>query len=388
MQNSLPSGSASVIQSARLARTRAPSPARRSASAASRSRCTRFPDGPGLGHANGSSKRRGRAARSVTSCRNDNFKAATAGDAAAACARQRRLLRADRLGLQRCRDRATRSVPGAPGRLRSHALRAAANGLDRGDAAKLMLGQETAKLGVLAAERCSDVCHISDISLPFWSGVHDLSTQNSLPSGSGGIADAPQPREFRVVAGRDLITVQGSRPEPGDRRRMPESKITSRIAAMAASRASSATRQDPARQASNSRYDGARWRHGHNRYGRQMPHRRVSGCSYARRGEASRHQVRGVPGAPRRDADRSEAETAALSRLRPLRMGRRHPPGCSCDGGGRAVADPQRMQDPRQDPRRIVGGDRQQVKEGRAGGLCCTCNQMLPLAGRCDNCAD
>ena len=31
---------------------------------------------------------------------------------------------------------------------------------------------------------------------------------------------------------------------------------------------------------------------------------------------------------------------------------------------------------------------RQQVKEGGAGGLCCTCNQMLPLAGRCDNCAD
>src|ERR1022692_3290964 len=44
-------------------------------------------------------------------------------------------------------------------------------------------------------------------------------------------------------------------------------------------------------------------------------------CSDAGHSGASRHQIRGVPGAPRRHANRSEAKTAARFRLRPLRMG-------------------------------------------------------------------
>src|ERR1022692_4681375 len=48
-------------------------------------------------------------------------------------------------------------------------------------------------------------------------------------------------------------------------------------------------------------------------------------CSDAGHSRASRHQIRGVPGAPRRHANRSEAKTAARSRLRPLRNGETAP---------------------------------------------------------------
>jgi hypothetical protein len=34
------------------------------------------------------------------------------------------------------------------------------------------------------------------------------------------------------------------------------------------------------------------------------------------------------------------------------------------------------------------GETHQRAREGKTGGLCATCNQVLPLTGLCDNCAD
>src|ERR1035441_983294 len=79
-------------------------------------------------------------------------------------------------------------------------------------------------------------------------------------------------------------------------------------------------------------------------------------CSDAGHSGASRHQIRGVPGAPRRHANRSEAKTAARSRLRPLRMGRRHHPGYPSAGHRSTDADSPGMQNLYWDPGYLVYG--------------------------------
>ena len=77
----------------------------------------------------------------------------------------------------------------------------------------------------------------------------------------------------------------------------------------------------------------------------------------------------------------------------------RHDPGCGhfeWEGtrlGTPVLASPEQMQTLRAckhcvEARAGSSGDgRHDVKEGRTGALCPTCNQVMPLTGLCDNCA-
>src|ERR1700733_3050334 len=68
----------------------------------------------------------------------------------------------------------------------------------------------------------------------------------------------------------------------------------------------------------------------------------------------------------------------------------RHDPGCSHFdwGDGTLLGTPVLATDEQMSRGESPRDGRRSVRERRTGGLCPTCNQMMPLTGVCDNCAD